>query len=77
MTLDLSPRQRRWLDALLILSTIAVVYVLLGFLATFLAAFGDIILVFLLAWLLALVLAPIARLLSNHVPGLPGGVVDA
>ena len=74
MTLDLSPRQRRWLDALLILSTIAVVYVLLGFLATFLSAFGDIILVFLLAWLLALVLAPIARLLSNHVPGLPGGV---
>ena len=74
MTLELSGRQRRWLDALLILSTIAVLWVLLGFLATFLAAFGDIILVFLIAWLLALVLGPIARFLANHVPGLPGGV---
>lgn len=74
MTLGLSGRQRRWLDALLVLSTLAVLYVLLGFLATFLAAFGDIILVFLIAWLLALVLGPIARFLANHVPGLPGGV---
>ncbi len=74
MTLELSPRQRRWLDALLVLSTIAVLYVLLGFLAEFLRAFGDILLVFLIAWLLALVLGPIARFLSNHVPGLPGGV---
>lgn len=74
MTLDLSSRQRRWLDALLVLSTVAVIYVLLGFFAEFLAAFGDILLVFLIAWLLALVLTPIARFLSNHVPGLPGGV---
>ncbi len=74
MTLALTSRQRRWLDALLVLSTLAVLYVLLGFLATFLAAFGDIILVFLIAWLLALVLAPIARFLAAHVPGLPGGV---
>ena len=47
MAFDLSQRQRRWLDALLILSTIAVGFVVVGFVAQVLAVFGDLILIFL------------------------------
>ena len=73
---ELTPRQRRWLDALLILSTIAVGFVVLGFAAQVLAAFGDLILVFFLAWLLAFIISPVVGRLAT-VPFLPraGAVV--
>jgi predicted PurR-regulated permease PerM len=56
---ELTPRERRWLDALLVLAVVALVFVVLGFLANLLAAFGDLILVFFLAWLLAFILTPL------------------
>ena len=59
MSFSLTPRERRWLDIVLILAVIALGFVVLGFLANLLAAFGDIILVFFLAWLLAFILTPI------------------
>ena len=59
MSFELTPRERRWLDIVLILAAIALTFVVLGFLANVLAAFGDIILVFFLAWLLAFILTPI------------------
>ncbi len=59
MGFELTPRERRWLDVVLILAAIALTFVVLGFFANLLAAFGDIILVFFLAWLLAFILTPL------------------
>jgi predicted PurR-regulated permease PerM len=74
MAVQLTPRQRRWLDALLILSTIAVGYVVMGFVGQTFAAFGDIILIFFLAWLLTFILAPPIAWAGRRVPRLPRGV---
>ncbi len=59
MTFELTPRERRWLDIVLFLSAVALGFVILGYLANLLAAFGDLILVFFLAWLLAFILTPL------------------
>ena len=64
MSFALTPRERRWLDIVLILAAIALAFVVLGFLANVLAAFGDVILVFFLAWLLAFILTPIVTRLA-------------
>jgi predicted PurR-regulated permease PerM len=71
MTLPITQRQRRWLDALLVLSTIAVGFVVVRFLADVFFWFGDIILIFFLAWLLAFILSPIVARLTSAVPYLP------
>lgn len=70
----LTPRERRWLDALLILGTFAVGLLLLGLIANIFVFFGDVLLVFFLAWLLAFVLSPIAGALMRAAPILPRGV---
>ncbi len=70
----LTERERRWLDALLVLGTLAVSLVLIGLLANILLFFGDILLVFFLAWLLAFVLSPVATALERVTPGLPRGL---
>jgi predicted PurR-regulated permease PerM len=59
MSLGLTPRERRWLDVVLFLAAIALTFVVLGYLANLLAAFGDLILIFFLAWLLAFILTPL------------------
>jgi predicted PurR-regulated permease PerM len=59
MGFELTPRERRWLDIVLSLAAVALAFVVLGYLANLLAAFGDIILVFFLAWLLAFILTPL------------------
>lgn len=59
MSFELTPRERRWLDAVLFLAAVALAFVVLGYLASLLAAFGDLILVFFLAWLLAFILTPL------------------
>ena len=64
MSFELTPRERRWLDIVLILAAVALTFVVLGFLANLLAAFGDIILVFFLAWLLAFILTPLVTRLA-------------
>ena len=70
----LTERERRWLDALLVVGTLAVSLVLVGLLANVLLFFGDILLVFFLAWLLAFVLSPAASVLERVTPGLPRGL---
>jgi len=65
VSLELTPRQRRWLDALLILATLAMAYVVLGFAAAIFNTFGDLILVFFLAWLLAFILSPLVSRLAS------------
>ena len=59
VSFGLTPRERRWLDAVIFLAAIALTFVVLGYMANLLAAFGDLILVFFLAWLLAFILTPL------------------
>jgi len=67
----LSERQRRWLDVLLPLATLAVALVAIDLLAKLLAAFSDMLLIFFLAWLLAFILSPLVTFLERIVPNLP------
>ncbi len=75
MGFELTARERRWLDIVLILAVIALTFVVLGFFANLLAAFGDIILVFFLAWLLAFILTPIVTRLAAISPITRAGAV--
>jgi predicted PurR-regulated permease PerM len=70
-------RQRRWLTAVLVLGTLVLALVLIALLSSIFFAFGDIILVFFLAWLLAFILSPLVGGLTRVVPVLPrvGAVV--
>jgi predicted PurR-regulated permease PerM len=71
VAMDLTQRQRRWLDALLILATIAVAFVVIGYVGLAVGFFGDILLSFFLAWLLAFVISPIVSRIVGLVPRLP------
>jgi predicted PurR-regulated permease PerM len=57
-----------WGRALIILGVIALALYLLGQLLQLAAHFGDVIIVFFLAWLLAFVLLPIVRLIEGYLP---------
>ncbi|HXG25534.1 MAG TPA: AI-2E family transporter [Candidatus Binatia bacterium] len=59
MGFELTPRERRWFEALLVLATIAVGFVVLSFVGGIVAYFGDLIMLFFLAWLLAFMLGPL------------------
>ena len=67
----LTDRERRWLDALIVLGTIAVALVAIGLTANLVLFFGDVLIIFFLAWLLAFVLSPIAGLIVRLLPFLP------
>ena len=68
---QLTPREHRWLTALLILGCVAVAFVVLYFVTGLLAYFNDVIMVFFLAWLLAFILSPVANGLLHLFPRLP------
>jgi predicted PurR-regulated permease PerM len=74
---SLSDRQQRWLTAVLVLGAIVLAMVAVSFAATVFFAFGDVILVFFLAWLLAFILSPVVAGLIRLIPVLPrvGAVV--
>jgi predicted PurR-regulated permease PerM len=72
--LALSPRDHRWLSALLILATLAVGFVVVDYVGKWIMFFGDVIMVFFLAWLLAFILSPVATGLVRLVPRLPRSV---
>ncbi len=57
-----------WLHALIILAVIAVGFYVIGQIWTLLVHFGDIIILFFLAWLLAFILLPIVRFLADRLP---------
>src|SRR3712207_6081203 len=69
--IDISDRQRRWFNALLILGTVTVALVLIGLVANILLFFSDVLLIFFLAWLLAFVLSPVVTFLDRGIPMLP------
>jgi predicted PurR-regulated permease PerM len=67
----LTDRQRRWFNALLVLGTVAVAFVVFGYVEQVFFYFGDILLVFFLAWLLAFILSPVVNVIDRAVPRLP------
>jgi predicted PurR-regulated permease PerM len=67
----LNPRTERWLTALIILGTVALTFVVVDYVANLIMFFGDVIMVFFLAWLLAFMLSPIASGLLHLFPRLP------
>jgi len=66
--IELTPRERRWLDTILVLGAIALGFVVLGFVGLAFAYFSDLILIFFLAWLLAFMLAPLVTRLRSAIP---------
>ena len=69
--IEITERQRRWFNALLILGTLAVGLLLIGLVANVLLFFSDVLLIFFLAWLLAFVLSPVVTFLDRGIPMLP------
>jgi predicted PurR-regulated permease PerM len=72
--LGLSPRDHRWLTALLILATLTVAFVVLDYVSKWITFFSDVIMIFFLAWLLAFILSPIANGLVHLFPRLPRAI---
>ncbi len=66
----LTERQRRLIDAALVLAVIALGFVVLGFAANVFYAFGDVLLLFFLAWLLSFALLPLINGLTRLIPRL-------
>ena len=67
MGLQLTPRERSWFDAILVLGAIALTFVVLGYVGVIIGFFGELIMVFFLAWLLAFMLVPVV----NRVTAIP------
>jgi predicted PurR-regulated permease PerM len=67
----LEPRDRRLVRTALILLVVALTLVVGGQLATIFYFFGDIVLTFFLAWLIAFVISPAVNWLIERIPGLP------
>jgi len=65
--LQLTPRERSWFDAILVLGAIALTFVVLGYVGVIIGFFGELIMVFFLAWLLAFMLVPVV----NRVTAIP------
>ena len=69
--LELSDRERSWLDALLIVGTVLATIFLIGQVSSILVYFSDVILIFFLAWLFAFVISPVATAMVRAIPRLP------
>src|SRR6185503_5496161 len=61
MGFEMTPRERRWFDAIPVLGALALGFIVLGFVGVVFAYFGDLIMVFFLAWLLAFMLGPVVN----------------
>ena len=67
-------RDRRLVGALLVLGVIAVFFLVVEQIATVFFYFGDILLTFFLAWLLAFIISPVVTRVVDAVPRLPRAV---
>jgi predicted PurR-regulated permease PerM len=67
--------ERRWIHALLVLSTVTVAFVLLGFVAEYLRFFSDVLFMLFIAWLFAFILSPVVGVILRRVPSLPRVIV--
>ncbi len=61
----------RWIHALLVLGTLTVGLVLIGLVSQVLVFFSDILLILVMAWLFAFILAPLANWVERRMPVLP------
>ena len=68
---QLNERQGSLLTALLVLGIVVLASAAIWIVATAFFAFGDTILIFFLAWLLAFILSPLVTRLTNAIPFLP------
>ena len=66
----LTERQRRLLDAVLILGVVALAFIVIGFAGSVFYAFGDILLLFFLSWLLSFALLPVISFIAR-IPRVP------
>ncbi|HKB28926.1 MAG TPA: AI-2E family transporter [Candidatus Limnocylindrales bacterium] len=66
--IELTRRERRWLDAILVLGAVALGFVVLALIGQVVAFFSDLILVFFLAWLLAFMISPLVTRLRRAIP---------
>ena len=71
MPIELTERQRRLIDAALILAVVALGFVVVTDLAGVFYAFGDVLLLFFLAWLLSFALLPLIRGVASVIPRMP------
>src|SRR6478735_3376527 len=71
LPIQLNERQGTLLTTLLVLATIVLAATVIFIAANVFYAFGDTILIFFLAWLLAFILSPIVTRLTNAIPVLP------
>jgi predicted PurR-regulated permease PerM len=69
---SLTERQRRLIDAVLVLGVIALGFIVVNDVATVFYAFFDILLLFFLAWLLSFALAPLINAVAR-IPRVPQG----
>ena len=68
---DTLDRRAAWVETLIVLTTVAVAFVVLGFLASYFKDYFHLILIFFLAWLLAFLISPVADWLQRRLKGLP------
>jgi predicted PurR-regulated permease PerM len=66
--MELTPRERRWLDAILVLGAVYLAFLVISLVSVVFAYFSDLILVFFLAWLLAFMLSPLVSRLRSAIP---------
>ena len=74
LTAQPGPRDRRLLSTLLILGVVAVLIYIISQLTALFFYFGDILLTFFLAWLLAFIISPIVTRIVDFIPRLPRAV---
>ncbi len=74
MPIELTDRQRRLLDIILILAAIALGFVVAWFTIGVVAFFSDVLMLFFLAWLLAFAVLPLVGALKRLIPRLPDAV---
>jgi predicted PurR-regulated permease PerM len=67
-------RDREWVRALLVLATIAALFIVLGFLASYFKDYFEIILIFFFAWFIAFLVTPPVDFIQRHVPRLPRAI---
>jgi predicted PurR-regulated permease PerM len=71
---NLTDREHRWLTALLVVATLAFTFVVVDYIGKWITYFGDVIMIFFLAWLLAFILSPLASALVHLFPRLPRAI---
>src|SRR6185503_13938008 len=64
-------RERRLLSAILVLGTIVLFFAAVNMAAAAVGFFGDILLTFFLAWLLAFIISPVVTRIVAWIPRLP------